>query len=348
MRAPFASLTRGLGWWLGALTSVLASGPEPFARHAVRLRPRSGGFAVIGADGTVHQILSARAPYGSAALEAVRRARARYLDLDDETVLSVVAILPAAARADLREAVALRMSELTPFTEDEVAFDLARPAAHGADAVSVRVFIAPNRMIAEYLAELSNLNIVVDGIVASETGETTGADIPDFAPQIHRRRSARLGMALVFSCALLIGGLGWLHAVAADRQAATRDALTGAVGIALENIRQAKALEDEITVLSASLASPRERRAGQIQVLDLLNGIAGALPDDSYLIGLNWSGGEVTITGLAANASSLIGLLEASPILSEVRFSAPVARDQRLDRDRFSITANPVAPAGGR
>jgi general secretion pathway protein L len=78
--------------------------------------------------------------------------------------------------------------------------------------------------------------------------------------------------------------------------------------------------------------------------LALLDGISEILPDDAHLTGFLWSDGQVIMTGMAGDASALIRLLEGSPLLSEVRFSAPVARDARLDRDRFSVTARAGLP----
>ena len=331
-------LSGGLGWWLGALASVLVRAPEPFARRAVRLRPRADGFAVVTSDGTVRHHLSVQSP-NRRVRAFVRRAAARYLDLDDETVLAVRATLPEAARNNLREAVALRMTELTPFTEDEVLFDLGQLMSHGGETVTVRVFIAPREVVADRMAELARLGVRVDAVIASDTGEATGAAIPNFAPEILRQRGAWLGLGLALACAVLLGGIGWLHQVATERQDRMREALQTEIAGALENVRQGKELDDEIAALSASLSLPQARRADQISTLAVLDGIAGALPDDAYLTGFRWADGQAEISGLAASASGLIGLLEASPILSEVRFSAPVARDPRLERDRFSITA---------
>lgn len=333
-----------LGWWLGALASVLVRPPEPFARRAVRLRPRADGYAVVAADGTVRHHLSAQSP-NRRVRAYVRRAGARYLDLDDETVLSVRATLPEAARGNLREAVALRMGELTPFTEEEILFDLGEPVAHGGETIAVRAFIAPRKVVADQLSELGRLGIRVDAVIASDTGEATGAAIPNFAPEILRRRGARLGLALAAATVLLVGGIGWLAVVAGDRQERMREALQGAIAEALENVRQAKQLDDEIAALSSALALPQARRTGQISTLAVLEGISAVLPDDAYLTGVSWQGDTVDISGLAVSASPLIGQLEASPILSEVRFSAPVARDVRIERDRFSISARAASGA---
>jgi len=335
LTGPFGD---ALNWWFGALASIFVRGPEPFTPGAVRLRPREGGFSVVGHDGAVRNLLATAAPSRSA-LDAVRRARRRYLDLDDETVISVKATLPAAARSDLRDAIALRMAELTPFAEDEVLFDLGTPSRHGPDTLSVRAFVAPRHAVAAAVDELAQLGIQVDGIIASETEEVTGTGAPDFAPEIPRRRATRRGLAFALACALLAGAGIWLHWVVVDRQQQVRDTLRTAVTASLEKVRRANALDTQISELTASLMSPFSRRADQVSPLDLLDSISEILPDDAYITGFRWSDGQVVMTGIASDASALIRLLEGSPLLSEVRFSAPVARDARLDRDRFSVTA---------
>lgn len=343
MSSGRGSLLDGLRWWLGALAESLTPGPAPFARGALRLRPEPDGFAILQPDGSALHRLSLQAPSGNA-LSAVRRARLRYLDLDDEAVLSVRAILPGAARGQLREAIALRIPELTPFTEDEVVFDIRRPTAVTGDAVAVNALIVPRRMIAEQLAALADLGIRVDGIIASDIGEATGAEVPDFAPEMRVRRGRNAGAALLAACMLLVGGLAWLHSAAVERQEAERRVLEEAITAAISNIREAKALDEEIAGLTSALGSPSARHSRGIAPLDLLDAVAEALPDDAYLTGLRWSEDEIVLTGMAVNASTLIARLEGSPILAEVRFSAPVSRDPRVDRDRFSIRARALPP----
>lgn len=331
-----------LRWWLGALLSIVASGPRPFARGSVRLRPQGNGFAVVGPDGAVRHHLATAAP-SPAAMKAVRAARNRYLDLDDEMVLSVRATLPSAARAHLRDAIALRMPELTPFDENEVVFDVAPPERHGPGTISVRAVVAPRRTIAEGIEELKQLGLKVDGAIASEIAETTGEGIVDFTPELARARVARLGLSLAVACGLLAGAGVWLHQVASDRQQRILGELRESVGAALENVREAQAVEAEIDTLAASLSLPYQRRAGQVSNLDLLEALTKVLPDDSYLTGFRREGSELVLTGLASDASSLIRPIEQLPLLSGVEFSAPIARDVRQDRDRFSITAHITA-----
>ena len=345
MRSPVEFVANGLGWWLSALGAVFIPGRHPLSRHSIRLRPAEGGFSIIRSDGTLRHRIMQTTP-NRRAIRFARAARSRYLDLDDDSVLAVKTTLPAPALANLREAVALRMAELTPFSEDEVLFDVAEPTRIGPDRISVQVFVAPRDVVSRLLAELRALGIKVDGVVASETGEVTGAEIPDFAPEIRRRRAVRRGIAFGAACGLLIASLAWLDWGIADRQQRMRDNLERQVAAAISDVRRGDALDQQIAELTASLNSPSSRRVEQLSPLEVLDSVARVLPDDAYLTGFRWSDDELIISGFAADASALIRQLEGSPILAGARFIAPISRDPRLEKDRFSVSARTVAHTG--
>jgi general secretion pathway protein L len=71
----------------------------------------------------------------------------------------------------------------------------------------------------------------------------------------------------------------------------------------------------------------------------LLNDLSILIPHDTFLQRLQRKGNKLTLKGESASASSLIEQLEASPLLSEVRFSSAVTQLPGSDRERFAITA---------
>lgn len=71
--------------------------------------------------------------------------------------------------------------------------------------------------------------------------------------------------------------------------------------------------------------------------LPLLDALSRAIPADAYLEEARINGKEARIAGLATSAASLPGLLEADPLITAARFSAPVARVASLGRQRFEL-----------
>ncbi len=89
--------------------------------------------------------------------------------------------------------------------------------------------------------------------------------------------------------------------------------------------------------------------------LEILAELAGIMPKDSWVTNLNYeggdlsdkekSGGDLIINGYADSSSSLIPLLEDSPLFEEVEFVGPIKKTR--DKEQFKLSARIVIPSGG-
>jgi general secretion pathway protein L len=70
----------------------------------------------------------------------------------------------------------------------------------------------------------------------------------------------------------------------------------------------------------------------------LIDRLAAILPDNTYLDELDIEPGSIRMAGSSTDVSSLVKLLETDASFSDVKFAAPVTR-QEDGRDRFEITA---------
>ncbi|MBD0271258.1 MAG: PilN domain-containing protein, partial [Acetobacteraceae bacterium] len=106
------------------------------------------------------------------------------------------------------------------------------------------------------------------------------------------------------------------------------------------------ALEAEAAALRARFALAAEIRGGRPSAVAVLDEVARLLPDESWLTEFRLTGDQLTVAGFAARADGLIGLLDASPMLREVRFAAPVTRDRPDAPERFQVAMRVVVPSG--
>ena len=84
-----------------------------------------------------------------------------------------------------------------------------------------------------------------------------------------------------------------------------------------------------------------DQRKGEIlRVLDELSKI---VPNNAYLSNLRYRNGALEMQGSAENASTLIPLLERSPVFENVGFNAPSNRG-RDNRETFSLKADLESP----
>jgi general secretion pathway protein L len=243
--------------------------------------------------------------------------------------------LPQMSLAHARQAVELQVDRLSPFKADAVR-TATRIAGYNAEkgAMLVDVAIVPLlrvRPIEQRLRALGLAPATVD--VEGDNGVAQGFDLrePESAEDLRRTRLMTLGLA---AAAVAIWGVAvyawgqageseinrWEARIAELRPAAERSAMLRQEleGMAVP-IAQANVLDPSATL-------------GVLQQLTRL------LPDSVQVLDLKIEGRAVEFSGIASNATDLIGLLEGSDAFKNVKFASPVIRKSETGVERFDIT----------
>lgn len=139
-------------------------------------------------------------------------------------------------------------------------------------------------------------------------------------------------------------GTGWVLRLTEERRAVDRElaALTtplAALAKARKDIREANA------VVGSIRAAEESREAS----MDLLGGVAAALPDSALLTSLNWNAdGTGVLTGTARRAAEVLADIERRGLVASPRLDGPVIREALAGRtwDRFTITFGAVPGVG--
>jgi general secretion pathway protein L len=69
----------------------------------------------------------------------------------------------------------------------------------------------------------------------------------------------------------------------------------------------------------------------------LFDDLTKRIPDTTWLTYFQYKSGNLQVRGESPDASSLIALVEASPMFQETRFVSPVTRSSATNRDRFQL-----------
>jgi len=75
-------------------------------------------------------------------------------------------------------------------------------------------------------------------------------------------------------------------------------------------------------------------------LLEVINTLSHLIKNDTWMTHLQFKQGRLQLQGQSPTAEVLIGVLEASPLFSNVRFVSPLTKDKRTGLERFQISIN--------
>ncbi len=267
--------------------------------------------------------------------------------LDGSRVLTKLLQFPAASRGYLDAIVQHQLDRATPWASDRVVYDYAvaedEPASDG--QIAVRLVATSREVFERSMRRLDAAKIKASVVGTSEDP----IDQPSSVNLLHSdrterrselRRKVMIGLAAFVAVALVLSLLSGWRLYSLEAQAAELQAETNALRARLEAARGG----DGAAATAAQLIADKRSGTPMVTLIDKLSGI---IPTSTYLTELAVEDDQLRIAGLTDDAPALIGILEGSDILSDVRFVAPTMRDEGETRDRFEIAAAVATTAPG-
>ena len=268
---------------------------------------------------------------------------AAWLLLPEGTGLRRRLSLPAAAEPRLREVLGFELDRQTPFSADQVVYEgrvLARDPA--SQTLQAELVVLPRARLDAALQSLGPLAAGLEGVDLREGDRRLGLDLLAGAGHGRRRDPVRrmnswllAGGAVALVLAMLV--------VLGNREARLAG-LRAEVAAAEEQVRDVRRVRNQLAASAQAANFLSQRRAAQPTMLELIQDLSDRIPDDTSLDKLAVNQGRVVMVGQSRAAPALVGLLQASPLLSEPALSGAVQADPRSGRDRFTLTAQLRAP----
>lgn len=305
-------------WWWGEMAEMLAPVLARF-RSVARLRVNDeGGILVSEAPGVAWARLGGTKPAGPLRLQ---------LDPADAIVRTIT--LPAAARPHLDRALSLQAELETPFRAEDCRIG-ARILSTSGGQMKLELAVAPKLIVTDRIETLARAGLVPVAV------EVAGAAGPiELAVDLPAPPRDWLALGLLLLCAGLAAAALWLPWQRLDARLALEaeraDRLRPAASAALDAMDELDRLEADLATLKAMADRPLAVRA--------IDAISMALPDGAWLKELRIEDGTARLVGFAPDAAALPAVLERSPVLSGVRFAAPVTLAPGGEVERFDISA---------
>jgi general secretion pathway protein L len=322
-------------WWGSTLAGItpdwLKAAFVP-NRNWVIVRREGDSFTVYSDNGL---------PVGSLADSGSARSKVRSGDvlalLSPDEALLRQRRLPATSEQHLRNALRLQIAADTPFELDEVHDDCRIvPGAEEGGQLLAEQALVKRSVVADLVALAAANRIDLAGVdVAGEDGKPIGFNL---LPEDQRARSdaflPQLNRGLALGALALAVLTGTLSLLAMDRKLGALERETTAIRAEAASVldlqRQAIARVEAIRLIEQRTASP-------VRFTTLLDAIANALPEDSWLEGLAYDGKQISLVGLSRSSDGLVSQLESIPGVTGARVVSSMMRDDRLNADRFRI-----------
>lgn len=361
MTAAAARLTvpvaQFLRWWLRELQACLPGSrtgamamrsrvliarvlPDQAVFHCVKARARGeiGRIAIDGVDDAVarKQVKKIRRKAGIWRTNAV-------LCLPANDVLQCRVSLPLAAQENLLEVLGFEMERFTAFKSDEVYYSHRLIDENRAEKrITAKLVVAP-RTVVDTVVRLAKRWGMTPDMITVEDGDSaidwTVNLLPKSIGSSSRPGVGQLPATLALIAMVLAGIATYLEFHQQARLLAAYEANL-AEGRAAS--LRAEELRAQVSQLLDRGRYAAQRKQLQPLLIDVLDETTRLLPDSTWVTQFRLQKEQLTLSGYAVAASTLIEVLEASPILSHVRFASPVTVDSKQGLERFNLSAQLV------
>ena len=346
---PLLERLRGFWtWWSGEIIAILpASVRDAIAQRRQKLFVEADESLLrfrIGAEGGARELFSLPLDdAGEADARVPRGTQQTILLMPVGKVLVRMLTLPLAAEENLREVLAFEMDQHTPFTEDQVYYDwIVRNRSLERRELTVDLVYSPRREVDAMLAAVGRHGIDVD-VVTSRSRDGTNLRSINLLPQEKRRSRRllqhRLNLALAGACLLLLAIAVTVPIVQKDRAILEVEAL---VEVAAAEARDGNKIRRELERLAAASQVLYEKKRRDVMAVEVINEVSRILPDHTWLTRIDLSGDQLQLQGQSEASSSLIGIIESSPMFENAAFASPVVQVSGTESDRFLLSANAI------
>ena len=341
-----APVVRFFAWWRRELAALV---PPALARAA---RPKRR-LVVVVSGARARLLLETKAgtreleefafdPDEAAALirrHVKREAKSqKVLRLGGQTGLRRRVDLPEATQENLGEVLAFEMDRFTPFRAEDVYFSYTLVGRdREAERIEVDLDVAPRFAVDPILEVLAKARFRPQRVEVAG-GFAGAAGRPNLLPELAARPEARWRRRVVGMLAVVFVALAVTAAyLPLQQKRETLRQLEAELDEYRERAEETERLRGQLETLQAQQGYLAEERATTPMVVVLLKEVTERLPDDTWLLSFSVAEDDLSLSGYAPRATSLIATLEASPYFEGIEFAAPVTLDPRTNRERFTL-----------
>lgn len=266
------------------------------------------------------------------------------LVLPEEQVLRCKVNVPVAAQGNLRQALGYQISKLTPFSREQVFYDVVEGMRNASTCMlEAELLVVPKSFAEqwiEHIVRITGLPVARLQVPLQTGGQPMTVNLLGklgVPSRWSKRLNRNSGLLLLLMFSL---GLALFAPVAKLRM----QVVQGKQEIAqLESrVEQVRKEWYGLQEGASSLGFMLEQYAQHGRPIQVLDELTRLIPDNIFLTGLTLEKNRLEISGQGADVVELVELLNASELFEQVRFASTITRG-RDNQDVFVISMQLVA-----
>lgn len=249
--------------------------------------------------------------------------------------------LPIAAEENLLQVLGFELDRLTPFTQSQAYYSgRVTEVVRASGQLKVELVALPKSKLDPLLEQMHAIGWQPYRV---DILDYVDAKSHQLLPSQYQAKAGRLpGMlTLVAGLASLVTLLCILLMPLANDYERI-DHLKAELRRVSKEAKEVDALRKEVEDLTHQMNFLAEKKSREPSMLDMLNELSRALPDDTWLNGLQYKDGRVVMQGQSPAASNLIAKIESSAFFKATSFLSPVTKDLSNGLERFQISSEVV------
>jgi general secretion pathway protein L len=256
-------------------------------------------------------------------------------------------VLPVEVIPSLEKVIVADLIAKTPFRLQDIHHGHVATRDQGSGKIVVSQWVIRREFVADALARFgSDVDdfSFIEGVADAGASSPTMMLRPDHGHGTSWLPKAVSALAVCAALlALTASGLEYWH------QQSMLDHLEAKVAAARSKAQQVRAAIGRLEQKQAVTLRLRSRKTEQPALIDVWEEATRLLPSHSWLTEMRLSqtmegqDQQVSMTGLSAAASTLVGLIDQSPLFADATLTAPVTLDPVEGRERFALQARLAA-----
>ncbi len=256
--------------------------------------------------------------------------------------------LPVAAKENLQQVINFEMNRFTPFKPEQVYFDYKQLGKEANGQINILLVVTPKELLDAMYQSLKesgvlDIGVFPDVVDYSKAPNNYAEDynvynlLPDWVrPEKNKSQRITTWSLTALSVILLI--MIFLFPVMHEKQAV--ETLREQLRSVEKDARLVQAKQQEMDEIVKQTQQLLDIKNSTPSVVELINQLSVLLKDDTWLTHFQLRNGRLQIQGQSASASTLISVLEDSPLFSNARFVSPLTQDKRTGMERFQVSAS--------